>query len=96
MDEGHEPKAVRLLHNHLAELGKGEAIDNRTGVFGKHGQCRSARVRISHRQFDDPDQTPACSQALDNLPLEQISAGKLIKPARDDKGNLIPHSSGAS
>jgi hypothetical protein len=70
MDKGDKSKPAHLRHNRVAEMGKGEAIDNRTGTFGEPGERRTAGVRILRRKLDDPHQPAARPQALDNMPLE--------------------------
>src|SRR5260370_25891085 len=95
MDEGDEPQAARLRRHHLSKIGEGEAVDNRLGAIGEAGERRRVRLRMPHRKFDDPDTPAPRTQTLDDVTVEQISAGDLIEPARDDKHEL-GHPSGAS
>jgi hypothetical protein len=95
MDEGDEAQAARLRRDLLSEVRKGEAVDNRLRPVGHGGERRPVRSRIPSRKFDDSHDPAACAQALDNVAVEQVSAGELIEPARDDEDEF-GHPSGAS
>jgi hypothetical protein len=88
VDKGNEPQAARLRRHHISEIGKGEAVDNCLGAVGHAGEHRRVCLCTSFGEFYDPNDPAARAQSLDNVTVEQISAGKLIEPARDDKDEL--------
>ena len=88
VDEGDEPQAARLRRYRLSEIGKGEAIDNCLRAVGHAGEHRRVCLWTPSGELDDPNDPPARAQSLDNVTVEQISAGNLIEPAGDDEDEL--------
>jgi hypothetical protein len=92
MNEGNEPQAPRFRPKDSFETAEGEAVNNRDGSVGKFVKHRAIRARC---KLDDFDGAPTGAQTLDNVTIEQISAGQLIETARDDE-DQFGHPSGAS
>jgi hypothetical protein len=88
VDKGDEPQAARLRRYHLLEIGKGEAIDNCLRAVGHTGEHRRVCLCTPFGKLDDPNEPAARTQSLDNVTVEQISAGNLIEPAGDDEDKL--------
>jgi hypothetical protein len=88
VDQGDKPQAARMRHHHLSEIGKGEAVDNYLRAVSDGGEHRPVRARIPCRKLDDSHHPAARTQALDNMTVEQISAGELIEPPWDDEDEL--------
>jgi hypothetical protein len=88
VDQGDKPQAVRMRYHHLSEIGKSEAVDNCLRAVGNGGEHRPVRSRIPCCKLDDSHHPATRTQALDNVTVEQISAGELIEPPRDDEDEL--------
>jgi len=88
VNEGNEPQAARLRRYHLSEIGKGEAVDNCLRAVGHAGEHRRVCLWTTSSELDDPNGPAPRAQTLDNVTVEQISAGKLIEPAGDDEDEL--------
>jgi hypothetical protein len=92
VDERDEAQPAAVGFDRLVEIGEREAVDYRGGAVGKFGQ---RRFTIIWGKLDDFYCVPAGPQGVDDMTVVKITAGQLIEPARDDKGEL-GHSSGAS
>ena len=88
MDEGDEPQAARLRRYQLSEIGKGEAVDNCLRPVGHAGEHCGVCLWIPSCELDDANDPAARAQTLDNVTVEQVSAGNLIEPAGDDEDEL--------
>ena len=86
--EGDEPQAPRLRRYHFSEIGKGESVDNCFRPVGHAGEHFRVCLSTSFGELDDPNEPAARAQTLDNVTVEQITAGNLIEPAGDDEDEL--------
>ena len=89
VDQGDKPQAARERHHRLSEIGKSEAVDNCLRAVSDGGEHRPVRAQIPCRKLDDSHHPAARTQALDNMTVEQISAGELIEPPWDDEDDLL-------
>jgi hypothetical protein len=88
VDQGDKPQAARMRDHHLRETRKDEAVDNCRCAVGDGGECRPVGSWTPCRKLDESHEPAARSQTLDNVTVEQISAGELIEPPRGDEDGL--------
>jgi hypothetical protein len=97
MDEGDEPQALGLARETLRRGRQHHAIEHhRTSIRQRserrgHGIARHAiGVGMPSRELVDGDNPSHLPQTFDDAPVEEITAGDLIEPPRNQKIQL-PH-----